>query len=128
LRVVPRASTDVLAVDNAEVAAALRFIREHAAKPIQVHDVVEHVSVSRRSLERHFGRVVGHPIANEIRRAHVERAKHLLMTSNLKLPQIAAGSGFTNATRLGIVFHRQVGEPPAEFRRRSRLGNANGSR
>jgi transcriptional regulator GlxA family with amidase domain len=37
------------------------------------------------------------------------------------MSQVAAGSGFTTATRLGIVFHKEVGEAPSEFRRRARV-------
>jgi LacI family transcriptional regulator len=122
LRIVPRESTDVLSVDDPDVVMALRFIRDRATHPLQVDDVLEHVPLSRRSLERKFRRLVGHSISDEIRRAHVERAKRLLTATDLAMPQVAAGSGFTSATRLGIVFQKEVGEPPTEYRRRSRIG------
>jgi LacI family transcriptional regulator len=127
VRVVPRASTDVLSLNDAEVVQALRFIRNKANQPIQVDDVLDHVPLSRRSLERKFQRLVGHSISAEIRRAHIERAKDLLISTDLAMPEVATGSGFTSATRLGIVFQKEVGEPPTLFRRRSRLGGRNGS-
>ena len=54
--VVTRRSSDVLAIDDEDVAAAVRFIREHAHEPIRVADVLGEVPVSRRSLERRFRR------------------------------------------------------------------------
>jgi LacI family transcriptional regulator len=128
VRVVPRESTDVLSIADTDIVAALRFIRNKAAQPLQVDDVLDHVALSRRSLERKFQRLVGRSILDEIRRAHIERAKKLLIETDLAMPEVATGSGFTSATRLGIVFQKEVGEPPTLFRKRSRLaGRNNGS-
>jgi LacI family transcriptional regulator len=121
VRVVARESTDVLSINDADVVQALRFIRTKAAQPLQVDDVLDHVPLSRRSLERKFRRLVGHSISAEIRRAHIDRAKQLLIETDLAMPEIATGSGFTSATRLGIVFQKEVGVSPTMFRRRSRL-------
>jgi LacI family transcriptional regulator len=54
VRVVPRASTDVLSIEDEDIILAVRFIREHASEPLQVDDVLDHVPLSRRSLERRF--------------------------------------------------------------------------
>jgi LacI family transcriptional regulator len=121
LKVVARKSTDVLTVSDPDVVLALRFIRDHSAQPLQVDDVLDHVALSRRSLERRFRQFVGHSISDDIRRAHVERAKQLLISTDLAMPQVATASGFTSATRLGIVFRAEVGEAPTDFRRRSRV-------
>lgn len=123
LRIVPRESTDVLNVADPDVVAAIRFIRDRASEPLQVDAVVDRVALSRRSLERRFRELLGHSISEEIRRAHVDRAKQLLITTELPMAQIAAACGFISATRLGIVFHAEVGESPSDFRRRSRMGS-----
>jgi LacI family transcriptional regulator len=122
LRVVPRESTDTLSIEDQDVVIALRFIRQRAADPLQVDDVMEHVPLSRRSLQRRFRQFVGHSISDEIRRAHIDIAKKLLTTTDLSMPQIATASGFTSATRLGIVFQQELGESPTDYRRRSRIG------
>ena len=59
LGIVTRRSTDILAVDDKTVAAALRFIHDHACDGIGVPDIVKHVPVSRSTLERRFVRTVG---------------------------------------------------------------------
>src|SRR5580700_8976974 len=119
LCVVPRTTTDVACVDDPHVAKGLQFIKANAARTIQVDDVVEHLSISRRSLERRFLQTIGHSVGSEIRRAHVERAKQLLIATSLSIEEVAAASGFTSATLLGVVFRKHIGKSPTDFRRNS---------
>jgi LacI family transcriptional regulator len=120
--VVARQSSDILAVDEPAVAQAARFIREHAAEAINVGDVVRHVGISRRWLERGFHRALGRSPLDEIRRVRVERAKDLLARTDLPMPDVAARSGFSSAPRLSIVMHAQTGMSPTAYRRQFRLG------
>ena len=46
--VVPRRSTDVLAMDDRELAAAIRFIREHACEGIRIDDVLKAVPLAQQ--------------------------------------------------------------------------------
>jgi len=57
--IVTRQSTDILAVDDREVAKAMRFIRQHSKGIIQVSDVVDSVGLSRRVLQQRFQRILG---------------------------------------------------------------------
>ena len=59
LGVVHRQSTDVIAVGDADVAAAIQFIRDHACDGISVNDILERVLTSRSTLERRFNRLLG---------------------------------------------------------------------
>ena len=49
LHVVTRRSSDIIALEDVEVAAALKFIHDRATNPICIEDVVEHVQLSRRA-------------------------------------------------------------------------------
>ena len=125
VRVVPRRSTEMIFIEDPDVTAAMQFIVEHAAQPIHIEHVLKHVPLSRRSLERRFREVLGRSVSEQIRRVHVERAKQLLITTDLAVKQIAAASGFESSTRMGIIFQQEVGETPTGFRQRSRMGNRN---
>lgn len=118
LCVVTRQSTDVLAVEDRDVALAIRYIREHAHERIGVRDVVRHVPTSRRSLECRFKRLRGRTLHDEILHARLQRAKHLLATSQLSMPQVATASGFSSADYMGFVFRRAEGVPPLSYRKR----------
>ena len=119
--VVPRATTDLARLDDAEVASAVQFIKANVGQPLQVDDVLEHRSISRRSLERRFRAALGRSVADEIRRAHIDRARQLLTNTTLSIEEVALASGFTSATLLGVVFRRHLKESPTAFRQRSAI-------
>jgi LacI family transcriptional regulator len=118
--VVMRQSSDVLAIEDREVAAALRFLREHAHKPIRVADVLREVPISRRALERKFQTLLHRGLAAEIRRVHIQRAKQLLATSELSMEEIARQSGFASQPVFSRVFHRETQVTPSSYRRKAR--------
>ncbi|OGV68314.1 MAG: hypothetical protein A2283_13455 [Lentisphaerae bacterium RIFOXYA12_FULL_48_11] len=116
--VVTRQSTDTLAIDDADVARAVAFIRDNVTKPIGVGDVLRSVSLSRRRLELRFRDVLGRTPAAEIRRVHLERAKQLLAETNMSVSAVAAGSGFGSSEYLSRIFKRDTGLTPHKYRDR----------
>ncbi|HUE87288.1 MAG TPA: substrate-binding domain-containing protein [Vicinamibacterales bacterium] len=121
LGVVTRRSTDVLAVTDTALANALRFIRERAHRPIGVADVARAALLSRSSLERRFRAGLGRAPAEEIRRVRLERARQLLIETDLAMPLIAEQSGFRDSGHLSEVFREQSAETPTAYRRRFRV-------
>ena len=117
LWVVPRQSTDAIAVDDAEVAMALRYIRENARRPIGVRDVVKHLAVSRRTLEIRFQGSLGRSIREEIERVRLDWTKQLLLETDLAASKIADHTGFRCPSYLSKVFHRMTGVTLAQYRR-----------
>jgi LacI family transcriptional regulator len=115
-----RGSSDVLAIDDTDVVTAARFIRIHGHEPLRVGDVLKQVPFSRRSLERRFRKNLGRGISEEIRRVHVERAKHLLAETDLPMSIAAKQSGFTDFRQLALVFRQEVGQSPTAYRRSMR--------
>jgi LacI family transcriptional regulator len=122
LGVVSRRSTDTVAVDDPDLAAAIRLLRERATTAIHVSDVLRSVPLSRRKLEQRFKQVVGRSPAAEIRRLRIERAKGLLAETDWKMPRIAAAAGFSYTEVMNQVFSRELRLTPTEYRRQSRPG------
>ena len=122
--VVTRKSTDVYAVADPRVAAAMQFIRDNVSRPIGVSDVVEAVCVSRRTLEMAFRNALGRMPAQEIRRARIRRAQRLLLETDLTIAEIAPLVGFPGRTGpKGFCeqFRREAGMPPSAFRSRQKI-------
>ncbi len=119
--VVARRSTDVLAIDDPVLLAAVQYIRARPSEPLRVEDVVDHVAVARRSLERRFKHRLRRTILAEINRCHVEEAKRLLRETDLQMPEVADRAGFRRPERLSEIFKRETGVSPSDFRRRRRL-------
>ena len=94
LGVVTRQSTDLLAITDAALAAALVFIREHATRNITVDDVARAAGLSRSSLERRFRDQIGRTPAREIRRVRVEVARRRLVETDWPMTRVAEDAGF----------------------------------
>jgi LacI family transcriptional regulator len=118
--VVVRQSSDVLGIDDPEIAAAARYIRENACTGITVTDVIDHLSVSRSFLERRFRKFLGRSPQEEIRSVQIKRAKQLLAETDHTLEVIAKLSGYVHPEYLSVVFKRTTGQTPGEFRRHAK--------
>lgn len=116
--VVPRLSTDTLAITDPEMSQAVRFIRAHACEGINVADVLRHVSMSRRVFETEFKRLFGRMPHEEIVRTRIQRVKDLLTQTDLPLYEVADRCGFKHVEYMSVVFKKKVGLPPSEFRDR----------
>jgi LacI family transcriptional regulator len=119
-----RQSTDVLAIDDPAVAAALRFIREKACEPCSVEDVLQHVPLSRSSLERKFRHYIGRSLKSEIRAVQLKRVLQLLADTDLPLSRIATLAGFDHTEYLSVVFKRELGTTPGQYRARVTAGTS----
>jgi LacI family transcriptional regulator len=120
LGVVTRMSTDILAVGDRNVAAALSVIRERACKGLSVDEVVACSAASRSQLEKKFRRYIGRSPQAEIRRVQLARVKELLSETDLPLKTIAGMTGFEHIEYLSVVFKRLTGQSPGQFRKQTR--------
>lgn len=115
--VVTRQSTDVLAISDSEVAAAVRYIREHACGGITMNDLLRHVPLSRSVLEHRFRKYLGRSPQAEIRSVRLKRARQLLADTDLPLHEIAQLTGFEHAEYFNVVFKRMTAQTPGTYRR-----------
>lgn len=120
LHVVTRRSTDIVAIEDPEVAAALRFIHAHAAEPIQIEDVVRHLAISRRNLEIRFQSLVGRTLHAELHRLRMERARQFLAETDLPIPKVAESVGYSTPSYFIQVFRAEHDTTPAKYRRHLR--------
>lgn len=115
--VVIRQSSDILAVADAKIATALRFIREHACEGIRVSDVLRECPMARRALETRFRQLLGRTPREEILRVQLNRVKELLVGTEMPVWQIAERTGF-EPEYLSVVFKQKTGVAPREYRRK----------
>lgn len=116
LGVVTRRSTDIIAVEDPDVAAALQFIRREQGHGISVESVVQEVAVSRRNLEKRFRSSIGRTILEEIQLVRLERAKRLLVETTYPISKIAELAGFGSAGYFIQFFQKRVGKTPRKYR------------
>jgi LacI family transcriptional regulator len=117
IHVVQRQSSDILAVNDPEVASAIRFIKENAKNKILVNDVVKTTRVSRRTLEQRFRKTIHRSVYDEIRQIRVEWISRLLIETNLPISHITSLFNFTDVEHISRYFKKEKGIGLREFRK-----------
>jgi LacI family transcriptional regulator len=120
LYVATRRSTDIVAIDDPEIAAALGYMHDHAAERIQVEDVVHHLAISRRNLEMRFQAIVGRTLHAELQRIRLERARRFLVETDVPIPTVAESVGYRTPSYFIQVFRAEHKLTPAKYRRNLR--------
>ena len=122
LKVVSRESTDVIALDDAEVTSCAAL---HPAKQRPPASGRGRARSLRPSAGARWSAASVRCWPGRSPRKSAEfawsGAKLLLLDTDLTIFQIATATGFPTATRFGIVFNREAGLPPTAFRNRFRL-------
>lgn len=122
-KIVERHSTDLTAVGDKAVAAALRYIRENAHHPIQVDDVARAAHVGRRTLENRFRALLQISIYEVIRRERIARACRLLKETDMLVEDVSSASGYATRERFNQSFKHETGMTPSDYRRKYRFSN-----
>lgn len=117
---VPRLSSNVFAVDDPDVAAAVQYIRSNATNGILVSDVIAVVKNAPSTLERKVKKVLGRTIKAEINRVQLEKAKLLLQETDLSVSAISNRCGFSETKYFCEVFRRVTSTTATKYRQQFR--------
>ncbi|NJL30496.1 MAG: helix-turn-helix domain-containing protein, partial [Phycisphaerales bacterium] len=116
LGVITRRSTDALAVEDPHIQEALHWISAHLHEEIDLEDLLDAVPMSRSSLERRFKQMLGRTPYEEVLRQRIERARTLLVDTDLTMEQIALECGFSGRVYFGNAFKHRMKISPAAYR------------
>ena len=115
--VVTRRSTDIIAIENLQVARALRYIQDQCSNPLLgVDEVVGITDLSRRDMEKAFRHELNRTVHEEIVRVRMEKVKDLLATTEADVVDIAAVTGFLHPGNLFRTFRKFFGVTPTTYR------------
>lgn len=112
-----RHSTDIMAIDDTEVVKAIHFILKNAKDKINVVDVVNATSLSRRGLETRFKRILSRSIQQEIRRTRVEMIEQMLIETSMTVSEIIADFDFSDVEHIARYFRKEKGMGLRDFRK-----------
>ncbi len=98
------------------VKRALLFMQQSMDTPKSIGQVARHLDVGRRKLERHFKKALGLTPAAADKLVRLAHAKFLMATSDRSLTEIAADTGFCDASHFIRVFKEHQGMTPDTFR------------
>lgn len=121
-KVVVRASSDMVAIADRQIAGILNFIDRRACGGLTVEVICQEFCLSRSSLERRLQKAIGRNAKAEIDRVRIERAKLLLRETDRKLLAIANHVAYSSAAKFSVAFKRITGMTPGEFRHQQQTG------
>ena len=117
LLVLRRRSTQGRGSRDPDILGAIDIIRREACDGLTAAKLAARFPGSRKHFERRFRLVMGHSILDEILHVRFEKAKTLLVQTDLPLDDIAAQCGFGTETNLRKHFHLRDGTSPRQWRR-----------
>ena len=115
--IIQRQSSDILAVNDTEVAKAIHYIKKNAKSKILINDVVRATGISRRTLERRFKNIFHRSIYSEIQHVRIELISKMLAETDLRISQITSLFDFTDTEHISRYFKREKGIGLREFRK-----------
>lgn len=97
---------------------AKEYMASHCADNILLVDVARACGLSRGHFTKSFRMATGMTPYQWLQRYRIDKAKHLLLNSTIRIADIASTCGFADQSHLTRVFSRFVGDSPAAWRRR----------
>lgn len=101
------------------VRRALLMLQQNLDDPPDIASVASRLGVSRRKLERHFSASLSMPPAEAFLKVRLSHVRMLLGRSGRSISQIAAETGFCDASHLIRVFRERTGQTPEVWRHES---------
>ncbi len=110
---------DHLRTDDPSLRKLERFVLAHLDQMLTTSDLALAAGTSPRTLARRMSTALGTTPQRFVQRMKVERAVHLLETTDDSVDAIAAHVGYADPAAFRRVLRREVGRSPRELRRRS---------
>ncbi|MDX3215318.1 helix-turn-helix domain-containing protein [Streptomyces sp. ME02-6991-2B] len=102
---------------RAGTAAARSWALERLHQPLTLRELAEREAMSVRTFTRRFRAEVGTSPGQWLTQQRVERARHLLESSDLPVDQVARQAGFGTAASMRQHLQAVVGVSPSAYRR-----------
>jgi len=109
------------AAGSAQIERITRFIAEHYREPLAVQDIAAAVNLNAKYLMRVFKQQCRLSVWEYLTQLRISHAQRLLITTDLKVLDVAMESGFSSVAPFYAAFAaRSRGVRPLEYRRRHR--------
>ncbi|MDW7656937.1 MAG: response regulator [Bacillota bacterium] len=106
----------LLSDENQAIAMVRTIVEQHYDRPLSLTWLAGQVYLNPSYLSRLFKRLTRMTLIHYINQVRISRAKELLLTTNMKVSDIAAGTGFESPSYFNQAFKKQVGLAPIDFR------------
>lgn len=105
-----------LGVDNRRLIDSIHLMETHLEEPLAQGALAAAVGISRRQLERLFRRHVGRPPNRYYMQLRLDRARKLLLQTDMAVVDVAMACGFVSASHFAKCYRRLYGVTPRQAR------------
>lgn len=105
---------------NPRVLAVLRAMYENIETPLPLEELAENAGISRRQIERQFKQLLDEAPAQTYRNIRLDRARTLLMETDLSVMQVTMATGFNSNSVFTRHYKDRYGETPLGHRSRTK--------
>ena len=106
---------------NIYIKKGIEFIQKNLENDIKISDIADHLSISANYFQKIFKETLNTTPNNYIINLRLEKAKFLLVSSNMKISDIGFESGFLDNVYFSYVFLKKAGMTPSEYRNKNRI-------
>ncbi|MFH5835487.1 response regulator [Proteiniclasticum sp. C24MP] len=104
-------------VHKEEMTYALHFIEKHLTNSLTLESAASYMNISTHYFSKLFKSEVGENFIDYVTAKKVERAKELIMDTDLPLNVLAFELGFNEANYFSKVFKKKTGVTPSQYRK-----------
>lgn len=102
---------------DSKINELIEYLRRNLDKPHDLDSLAGFVSMSRRTLTRHFSRATGTTPGEWLKAERLQRSQELLETTNRSIESVSALSGFQSPISFRQSFKAKFSVSPSEWRR-----------
>jgi len=104
-------------IENLNVKRAVAMIHEFYRTGITLEEIADRLGMTPEYLGTQFHQAMGVNFSAYVRKFRVDKAKKMLLGTELKLYQIAELAGYSDPKYFSRVFKAETGQLPADYRR-----------
>lgn len=94
----------------------VRRMEDSIQDPVLLEDLIGNEDISRRQVERLFKRYLGTTPSQYFRNLRLDRARSLLMGTDMSIMEVAVATGFSGYASFSKLYRKRFGERPSSDR------------
>ena len=102
--------------DMQYIRQAKAILTENFDKPMTIPQLAKKAGINEAKLKKGFKDLYGQSIHDCLQQLRIDKAKHLLTTTDITVTDIAFHVGYSQHNHFITLFKKVVGAPPAEWR------------
>ena len=105
-----------LGVQNSKLLTIIEMMEANLSEPISLLEIADYVGLSRRQIERLFHKNLGRSPARYYLELRLDRARHLLLQSNIPIVEVGVACGFVSASHFSKCYRELYTRSPQQER------------